>query len=148
MSNITKSDAGLAARKNGRMLRGGLIGLIVMMLLKGAAAAQTVAPPASGNIIPTPYDMSRRHMSPTGKPCLSFSSSAKAQTLNKNIYEHWVGAANSCGQHIKVRVCYYKTQDCMTMDVPPFGRKDSVLGIYPALQNFRYEAKEQFLDAQ
>jgi hypothetical protein len=30
------------------------------------------------------------------------------------------------------------------MDVPPWGRRDSVLGIYPALKDFRYDAKEQF----
>jgi hypothetical protein len=126
------------------MLREGLIGLIITALLEGTAAAQTVTPPFSGSIIPTSYDASRHHMGPTGKPCLSLSSSAKAQAVNKHIYEHWVGAANSCGQHIKVQVCYYKSNDCITMDVPAWGRKDVVLGIYPALQSFRYEAKEQF----
>ena len=83
-------------------------------------------------------------MGPTGKPCLSLGASAKAQAVNKHIYEHRVGAVNSCGQHIKVQVCYYKSNDCITMDVPAWGRKDAVLGIYPALPSFRYEAKEQF----
>src|SRR6516165_5272158 len=118
------------------MLRNGLFGLIVTVLLKGTVAAQSVAPPPTGSIIPTPYDARRHHVGPTGKPCLSFSSSARAQALNKNIYEHWVSAANSCGQHIKVRICYYQSDDCITMDVPPWGRKDAVLGIYPALQSF------------
>src|SRR5215831_10754559 len=126
------------------MLRGGWIALIVITLLKATAAAQTVSPPASGSVIPTPFDASRHHMGPTGKPCLNLSSWAKAQVVNKHIYEHWVGATNRCGQNIKVRVCYYKTRDCITMDVPPWGRKDSVLGIYPALANFRFEAREQF----
>ena len=119
------------------------MGLSIMILAGGTLAAQTTTSPPH-NVIPTAYDASRHHMGPTGKPCLSLSSSAKAQTVNKNIYEHWVGAANSCGQHIKVQICYYKSNDCITMDVPAFGRKDSVLGIFPALQNFRYEAKEQF----
>jgi hypothetical protein len=30
------------------------------------------------------------------------------------------------------------------MDVPPWDRKDSVLGIYPALRDFKFDAKEQF----
>jgi len=47
-------------------------------------------------------------------------------------------------QNIKVQVCYYKTQDCIAVNVPPWGRQDSVLGIYPALTDFRFDAKEQF----
>jgi hypothetical protein len=30
------------------------------------------------------------------------------------------------------------------MDVPPWGHREEVLGIYPALADFRYDAKEQF----
>jgi hypothetical protein len=118
------------------MLRSALKGLAMVVVFNSLALAQSVA---------APYDSNRHHMGPTGKPCLTLDGSTKAQTINKDIYEHWVSAANSCGQHIKVRVCYYKTSDCITMDVPPWGRTASVLGIYPALKDFRYEAKEQFL---
>ena len=83
-------------------------------------------------------------MIPLGKPCLTIEGYAKPELANKNVYQHLIKAANTCGQNIKVRVCYYKTEDCITMDVPAFGRKDSVLGIYPALKDFRYDAKEQF----
>jgi hypothetical protein len=83
-------------------------------------------------------------MAPTGKPCLKLDGSAKAQIINKDIYEHWISAQNSCGQHIKVRVCYHGSEDCIVIDVPPWGRRDSVLGIYPALQDFRYDSKELF----
>ena len=83
-------------------------------------------------------------MAPTGKPCLTIQGYAKPQTINPHIFEHWVGVANGCGQDIKLRVCYFGSQDCIPLDVPPWGRKDSVLGIYPALPDFRFEAREQF----
>jgi hypothetical protein len=120
-----------------------VLGLFIIAPLGDLALGQSLFP-SSGSIFPTPSELNRRHMAPTGKPCLAFESYPKAQAINKNIYEHWVGATNSCGQHIKVRVCYYQTEDCIVMDVPPWARQDSVLGIYPALKDFRYEAKEQF----
>ena len=57
---------------------------------------------------------------------------------------HRISATNSCGYHIKVKVCYrgyhikvkvcyYGTQDCIVMDVPLWAQQESVLGIYPAL---------------
>jgi len=35
-------------------------------------------------------------------------------------------------------------QSCVPLEVPAYGRKDALLGIYPALQDFRYEYVEQF----
>jgi hypothetical protein len=32
----------------------------------------------------------------------------------------------------------------VTVDVPPLDRKDTALGIFPALRDFRYEHTEQF----
>jgi hypothetical protein len=126
-----------------RMLRAIILGLILHSSLGGLAFAQSNLS-SSGSIFPAPNDMKKRHMSPTGKPCLTLEAYSKTQVINKDIYEHWVGATNSCGQHIKVKVCYYETEDCIVMDVPPYDRQDSVLGIYPALKDFRYDAKEQF----
>ncbi len=120
-----------------------IFGLVFFGLVGGQALGQTLGP-TSGRIFPTPDDLHRRHKAPTGKPCLALEGSSKAQTINKNIYEHWIGAANSCGQHIKVRICYHNTQDCIVMDVPAYGRRESVLGIYPALKDFRYDYVEQF----
>ena len=60
------------------------------------------------------------------------------------IFEHGVEATNICGQNIKVRVCYYKTDDCRLMSVPPWGQKEAILGIYPGQDGFRYETREQF----
>jgi hypothetical protein len=86
----------------------------------------------------------RRHMAPTGKPCLTIQGYARPQAINPNIFEHWVGAANVCGRNIKVQVCYFGSQDCIAMNVPPLGHQDSVLGIYPTLRDFRFDATEQF----
>jgi len=86
----------------------------------------------------------RQHMAPTGKPCLVLHGYAKPQTINPNIFEHRIAASNGCGQNIKVKVCYHGSDDCITIDVPPWDRKDSVLGIYPALRDFKFDAKEQF----
>jgi hypothetical protein len=120
-----------------------LLGPAVLALPGDLAFGQTLVPPPR-SIFPSTSDLSRRHMAPTGKACLALEGYAKSQVINPHIFEHWVSAANLCGQNIKLQVCYYKTQDCISMDVPAWGRKDSVLGIYPALPDFRYEAKEQF----
>lgn len=84
-----------------------------------------------------------RHVSLTGKPCIALESHATAQRLNKNIYEHWITASNSCGQNIRIQVCYHTTNNCIVMDVPPWETKNSVLGIYPNEKHFQYDAKEK-----
>jgi hypothetical protein len=84
-----------------------------------------------------------RHFGSTGKPCIALESRATAQRINKNIYEHWITATNSCGQNIKVQVCYQKTDDCIVMNVPPWESTNSVLGIYPNARDFQYDAKER-----
>jgi hypothetical protein len=115
------------------LLRAVALGPIAVLWLGNLASAQSLIP-----------SLNRHHMAPTGKPCLSLQGSARPQTLDPHIFEHWVGATNICGQTIKVQVCYFGSQDCIAMNVPPWGRQDSVLGIYPALQDFRFDAREQF----
>jgi hypothetical protein len=94
------------------------------------------------NRVDDPNNLSR-HFSPTGKPCIGLESYATAQLINKNIYEHWIKASNSCGQNIKVQVCYRKTDDCIVMNVSPWENKNAVLGIQPNMKNFQYDAKEK-----
>jgi hypothetical protein len=97
-------------------------------------------------------DLDRRHDSneingnsfnSRGKPCITLSSYATAQLINKNIYEHWIKASSSCGQNIKIQVCYHKTKDCIVMAVPPYESKNSVLGIQPKMKEFQYDAEEK-----
>jgi hypothetical protein len=120
-----------------------LLGLLLLCALRGPAFGQTLVPQPN-SIFPTPSDLNRRHMDPTGKPCLKIGGYTKPELINPDIFEHMVGVTNSCGQNIKLKVCYYKTQDCIDVNAPPWGSKESVLGIYPALKDFRFEAKEQF----
>ena len=124
------------------------IGVLGFLCQGELAYGQNLPPPnlrpLTGSIFPTPNDALRHHLGPTGKPCLSLAAHAQAQTLNPHIFEHWIDATNTCGQDIKVQVCYFGTEDCIAMDVPPYGRKNAVLGIYPAMTDFRYEAKEKF----
>jgi hypothetical protein len=53
-------------------------------------------------------------------------------------------AQNDCSQRIKMQVCYYQSQHCVAMDVPPYGRQNLVLGIMPSMSGFRFEFRELF----
>ena len=53
-------------------------------------------------------------------------------------------ANNDCSQVIKLKVCYYQSQRCVPFAVPPYGRKEVVLGIMPAMKEFQFEYREQF----
>jgi hypothetical protein len=86
----------------------------------------------------------RHHTTFTGQSCLTFYAYPKIQASNKDIYEHWIKATNACPQNIKVKMCYYETDDCIMVTVPPLDQKRTILGIYPALKSFRYTATEQF----
>jgi len=79
----------------------------------------------------------------TGKPCVTLTSYVTPELINKKIYEHWIKASNSCGQNIKVQVCYRKSADCIVMNVPPYDNKNAVLGIQPNMKDFQYDAKEK-----
>ena len=85
----------------------------------------------------------QRHKAFNGKPCIALESYAKPQAINKSVYEHWVQATNSCGQRIELQVCYHGSSACITMNVPPWEGKSSVLGIYP-IKDFQYDTKEKF----
>ncbi len=126
------------------MARGLLLRSIVLaVIIVGPALGQTLPPP-SRNIFPAPNDLYKRHTGLSGKPCLALRGYAKPEALNAHIFEHWIAATNSCGMHIKVRVCYHDSDSCIVMDVPPWDRKESVLGILPAADSFRFDAREQF----
>ena len=84
------------------------------------------------------------HLRPNGKPCLTVSGAATRQTINTHIFTHWINVANECSMPIKLRVCYYETEECTQINVPAYGRKESVLGIMPAMDQFRFEYREQF----
>lgn len=84
------------------------------------------------------------HINPSGKPCLSVAGSAKSQKINPDIYDHLISITNSCSMRIKVLVCYYRSEHCITIDVQSYERREEVLGVFPRLKDFRYEYKELF----
>jgi hypothetical protein len=55
-----------------------------------------------------------------------------------------ITASNRCAKLIKVQVCYYRTQQCIPMEIPGRMRKDAVLGMIPSIKDFRYEFREKF----
>jgi hypothetical protein len=117
--------------------------LTLLCWLCDPAGAQGTAP-SSGVGIASPNETNRRHLGPTGKPCLSLTGSSKPQLVNHNMINHSVSVSNSCGQRLKVNVCYYRTQECIMIDVPPYERKEAVLGVFPKVLDFRFDYKEQF----
>jgi hypothetical protein len=103
-----------------------------------------VRPPAS---MPAPggsENQARQHRDATGQPCVRVGGFARAQTVNSRIFDHMITATNNCSQLIKLKVCYYQSQSCVPVELPGYSRKEAVLGIYPALRDFRYEYTEQF----
>jgi hypothetical protein len=68
----------------------------------------------------------------------------RPEKMNPRLFEHAVIALNDCSQRIKVQVCYYQSQHCVTMNVPPYGRDEVLLGIMPSMSGFRFEFREQF----
>jgi hypothetical protein len=60
------------------------------------------------------------------------------------ILNHSVSLKNHCSERIKAKVCYYKTDECTDVEVPGNSSKEQIIGVFPAMQIFRYEVKEQF----
>jgi len=86
----------------------------------------------------------RTHRDFVGKPCLSSTGVSQPLASNPRIFNHAVSLDNHCFETIKVKVCYYKSDECTDVQVPPRGRKEQIIGVFPAMQQFRYEVKELF----
>jgi len=132
-----------------------------MAVAGGPAAAQSmvplggrVGPPIEGasGVAPAPpppvlsgHDPHpKRHLGPTGKPCLMVMGTARPQVINPNIYEHVIAAKNACSQIIKIQACYRGAERCVPLTVTAYARRETVLGIQPAAKEFRFEYREQF----
>jgi hypothetical protein len=140
-----------------------VIGTILLPVLgfSGLGAAQSFVPlggssPIYGNtggmaapsrlpgLTSSPNQPAQIHTGPTGKACLSVVGQAQEQTVNPNIFDHVIVASNDCSRPIQIRVCYYQSQECTLIDVPSYGHKEAVLGIMPAMKDFRFEYTEKF----
>ena len=86
----------------------------------------------------------RKHRDFVGKPCLETSGTAQPLVSNPRILNHSVTLDDHCPERLKVKVCYHGTDECTDVDVPPGSRKEQIIGVFPAIQQFRYDVKEQF----
>lgn len=85
-----------------------------------------------------------RHRDFAGKPCLNVGGFARPFATNRNLFDHVISAENSCPKSIKLQVCYFKTTQCLDVEVSGYGRKDVVLGTMPSQKDFRFEFREKF----
>jgi hypothetical protein len=152
----------LALRGRGLVVRFAMACIGLAVEITSPASAQSALPPfeapsrpgAGGVGIPIPSQPPvfgpaggteiLRHRGPTGKPCLSIDGSARRHAANANVYDHVIFATNGCAQRITMQVCYYKSQECIPMEVPGYGRKEAVLGTLPSMKEFRFEFREKF----
>jgi len=86
----------------------------------------------------------RKHRDFAGKLCLETNGNSSALASNPKILNHSVILDNRCFEPIKAKVCYHGTDECTDVEVPPRSRKEQVIGVFPAMQLFRYDVKEQF----
>jgi hypothetical protein len=86
----------------------------------------------------------QKHRDYAGKPCLETTGVSQPLASNPRILNHAVSLENRCSDRIKAKVCYYKTDECTNVEVPGHSRKEQIIGVFPAMQTFRYEVREQF----
>ncbi len=138
----------------------GALGVVSAGLLSGMNPATAQSPgfgsrPSMGSTFGRPPGQSAaispsqdvnllRHRDALGRVCLQISGYSRAHTINPKLFDHVVSATNNCAQIIHVSVCYTGTQHCVQMDVPGHGRKEALLGILPAIDQFNYEFHERF----
>jgi hypothetical protein len=85
-----------------------------------------------------------RHRDFAGEPCLAIKAIQRAHIVNPDLYDHVVDATNHCGQTIRARICYSGTDHCLQLEMPPFSRKQALLGAMIGVPQFHYDLKEQF----
>jgi hypothetical protein len=85
-----------------------------------------------------------RHRDSLGRLCLTVYGSPRPHSINKELHEHVISASNSCGQPIKMQVCYYRSHPCILMHIPGWARKEAILGTLSSTWQFQYEFREIF----
>jgi hypothetical protein len=84
------------------------------------------------------------HRDPYGKPCVGVFGLSRPQVVNTKMFDQTIIADNHCSALIKLKVCYYGSLTCLPVEVPPYGRKETLLGFFPTMKEFRYQYTEQF----
>lgn len=139
------------------------LGFVLMLDVGGAVRAQTATDPLTGlarrpevggtyqqrdsnrPLIASSNDIEiLRHRDFAGKPCLTLGGYARPFTTNQNLFDHVIAVENSCPKAIKLQLCYFKTTECLSVEVPGYARKEAILGTMPSQKDFRYEFREKF----
>jgi hypothetical protein len=132
-----------------------LTGVSLSSVAVGAQGITTVRPVygTSGDIraasAPPAFDdpenaRAKVHRDPYGKPCLEIFGVSRPQTVNTKMFDQTVIAKNHCSKVVKLKVCYYGSLSCVPVDVPAYSRKETLLGFFPTMKEFRYQYTEQF----
>jgi hypothetical protein len=124
-----------------------MIRIALAFIWLAAIACSTAAESGLGLRAPN-FDPSKgsdilRHRGPTGKPCLAVSGSPRRHAVITNLYDHVITVQNSCAQRISMKVCYYNSQDCLSIEIPGGERKEVILGTLSSA-DFRFEFREKF----
>lgn len=132
------------------------IAIVLMTLLSVASAIQAQSVMAQMTIPTSPFKSRLTlqnggenaaltvHRDPLGKPCLNIEAASRAHVINPDVYDNVVSVFNRCSKLIKVRLCYYKSDQCVDVELSGQQRKDTVLGVRPHMQYFRYSFQEKF----
>lgn len=78
-----------------------------------------------------------------GKPCLDIEAAARPETINPDMLEHVVSLKNNCSRLIKVKLCYYNSEQCKQFDVQGYRRVDTTLGVMKGVKFFRYSLTQK-----
>lgn len=78
-----------------------------------------------------------------GRPCLDVEAAARRETINPDMLEHVVSVKNNCSRSLKVKVCYYGSEQCKQFDVQRYQRVDTILGVMRGIQFFRYTVSQK-----
>lgn len=73
-----------------------------------------------------------------GRPCLDVEAVARPEVVNHEMLDHVVSIKNNCVRTVKVKLCYYNSQDCKQFDVQGYKRIDTILGTMKGINFFRY----------
>jgi hypothetical protein len=100
-----------------------------------------------GSSAPPAFPMLQNTITPrfsadaVGKPCVTINAISQPQIINPALYTHILIIRNGCARQIKLKVCYYKTDQCLMMAVDAYRREQRNLGIFPA-KDFQFEYRE------
>lgn len=101
----------------------------------GGASKLTLQGPAEQSATPVVRDALNR-------PCLDVEAAARAHTVNKNLFDHVISVRNRCARLIKVKVCYFNSDNCRTSNIGGYQREDVILGTM-TVNTFRYSISQK-----